>query len=207
MRINHLTTVITNLPGYEAAIIAGIKVYSRYIKGNRLTRNNQVGGFFQSLENQFRWGILEEYQVGFLVNPRINQYLEYERDITILTNCLFRTQGANPNFNNPAVQTAKQNLCWCLFNYRPNLPLYRVVLREYIETYYTVLHQELQTQNNLFSIATFNLTLEPFLARVCAHLHFSIEDRAALLITARGALFASRLINNRNAIGMDAQQF
>ena len=112
LRINHLLPIIANPQEYERALATGVKVYSRYIKNNWITRaNQQHGGFFQSLEDQTRWGILEEYQVGFLVNPCIIQYLEFEHHVTGLTNRLFRDQGANPNFNKPQVQDAKQNLC------------------------------------------------------------------------------------------------
>ena len=200
LRIAHLLPIIADQNSYEDSIARGIKVYSRYIKDNQVTRattnNNQ--GFFQSLEDQFKWGILETFQIGFTVNPRIRQYQEYEQRVGNLTSQHFQNQGANPHFNNLQVQDAKQNLCWCLFSYRPNFSLYRTVLREYIEAYYVTLHLELQTQNNQFTIIGFEQILEPYIAQRCAYLHFNIENNASLVVSAAIRLFnyRRRQINN-----------
>src|SRR5581483_2017279 len=106
------------------------------------------------------------------------------------------------------VQSAKQNLCWCLFYYRPNLPLYHTVLREYIETYYIALHLELQAQNNQFTVVGFEQTLEPYITQRCTYLHFNIENNAYTLINAAVTLFAHRRRRqNNNNIGMDQGQF
>src|SRR5581483_4217744 len=211
IRITHLQPVIANQNSYEATIERGIKVYSRYIKDNQVTRTDTTNnlGFFQSLEDQFKWGILETFQIGFTVNPRIRQYREYIRRVEELTTQHFQNQGANPQFNNNQVQSAKQNLCWCLFYYRPNLPLYHTVLREYIEAYYIALHLELQAQNNQFTIVGFEQTLEPYITQRCTYLHFNIENNAYTLINAAATLFAHRRRRrqNNNNIGMDQGQF
>src|SRR5947209_6782803 len=206
LRIAHLLPIIVDQNSYENSIARGIKVYSRYIKDNQVTRattnNNQ--GFFQSLEDQFKWGILETFQIGFTVNPRIRQYQEYEQRVGNLTSQHFQNQGANPHFNNLQVQDAKQNLCWCLFSYRPNFSLYRTVLREYIEAYYVALHLELQTQNNQFTIIGFEQILEPYIAQRCAYLHFNIENNASLVLTVAIRLFDHRRRqNNNNNVGMN----
>ena len=207
VRAAHLLPLITDQDDYENSIARGIRVYSRYIKENQVTQTtlNNNRGFFQSLEDQFKWGILERYQIGYTVNPRIRQYQEYERHIGYLTNQHFQNQEANPRFNNIQTQDAKQNLCWCLFNYRPNFSLYRAVLREYIETYYVALHLELQLQNNQFTIVGFEQILEPYIAQQCTYLHFNIRNNAASVLGAAGRLFNHRRRQNNNA-GMDPQQ-
>src|SRR5581483_6193302 len=160
--------------------------------------------------DQFKWGILETFQIGFTVNPRIRQYRKYIQRVEELTTQHFQNQGANPQFNNNQVQSAKQNLCWCLFYYRPNLPLYHAVLREYIEAYYIALHFELQAQNNQFTVVGFEQILEPYITQRCTYLHFNIENNAYTLINAAATLFAHRRRRrqaNNNNIGMDQGQF
>jgi len=208
LRIAHLLPVITDQNSYENTIVRGITVYSRYIKDNQATRAATTNnlGFFQSLEDQFKWGILETFQIGFTVNPRIRQYQEYIQRVEDLTTRHFQNQGANPHFNNTQVQSAKQNLCWCLFYYRPNFSLYRAVLREYIEAYYVALHLELQLQNNQFTVIGFEQILEPYISQQCTYLHFNIENNAFRLLTAAVGLFVHRRRQNNN-IGMDQNQF
>jgi len=208
-RIGHLIPLIVNQNNYEDSIAKGIRVYSRYIKENQITQTNfnNGQGFYQSLEEQFKWGILEGFQIGFIVNTRVGRYQEYEQHIAELTNQHFQNQGANPILINNLTRITAQNLCWCLFNYRPNFSLYRAVLREYIETYYIALHVELQLQNNQFTIIGFEQILEPYIAQQCTYLHFTIENNASRLLGAAIRFYNHKRRQNNNNIGMDAQQF
>lgn len=178
-RINHFTTVIPDIAAFEESVKEGIRVYSRHIKQNHFAPPNpdNFRGLYQSIEEQFRWGIFETFQTDIQVNTRISQYLEFERRITELTDNFLVNNGINQNLNNPQVQRAKQNLCWCLFNYRSQYPLYRTVLREYIEAFYFQIDLELQTLN----IPVFPLiqTIEPYIVQQCTYLEFCLRDNAA----------------------------
>src|ERR1700744_838381 len=60
-RTAHFATAIANLAEYEEAIADGIKAYSRYIKENHYRPARNFRGFFQSIEEQFYFGILETF--------------------------------------------------------------------------------------------------------------------------------------------------
>ena len=117
-RILHTIPGIANLEEFEGALKAGIKAYSRHIRRNHVILPANHRGFRQTLEDQFRWGILEVHQRYFQIQFGIRRYIEYEQRVTEIINQFFRSVGANPNFNNHLFQSIKQECCWCLYNYR-----------------------------------------------------------------------------------------
>ena len=204
-RIQHFTPVLPDIAAFEEAVVNRIRVYSRYIKQNHLAPPdpNNFGGLYQSLQEQFQWGILELFQPNIQVNTRISQYLEFERRITELTNNFLVNSGTNLNINIPQVQTAKQNLCWCLFNYRPQFPLYRTVLREYIENFYFQIHLGLQGTN--IPVLPLIQVVEPYIVQQCTYLEFSLRNNASRLLGAVARRFNFRRRQNNNNVAMDAQ--
>ena len=195
-RITQIIPGISNLEEFEEALTEGIKAYSRHIKENRFEPPVNFEGFQQSLEVQFKWGILEQKVNTFEVGFGIQKFQTHWQRATEIINNFFQDNGANPNFQNNNLQIAKQNCCWCLFNYR-DLPLYRTVLRDYIEDLYDEVDQELQGQGYNLQLDELVRTFETYINQQCTYLHFNSKSDSALKIQtiARGYI-ARRLANN-----------
>ena len=58
-RITNTIPGISNLAEFEEALKRGIQTYSQYIKTRNLTQTQNPQGFFQTLKDQFLYGILE----------------------------------------------------------------------------------------------------------------------------------------------------
>src|SRR3954447_6462071 len=181
-RITHTIPGIANLEEFETALSYGIKAYSRHIKRNHIVLPGNHGGFRQTLEDQFRWGILETHRKHFQIHFGIRRYIGYEQRVTEIINQFFRGVEANPNFNNPLLQSKKEECCWCLFSYRTT-PLYRTTLRHYIENLYREIDQELQNQGYNDDFYILIRDLELYINQQCTFLHFNLEHTAATQIT------------------------
>jgi hypothetical protein len=167
---------------YDQALSDGITAYSRYIKGNNITFNIHTTrpGFRQTLHNQINFGILQWHQRHFLINFRTSRYIEYQITVLQRINEFFRDNGANLTYNYEFIK-AQQDFCWCLFNYK-QLPLYRTVLRDYIESIYQEAQRELQRQQLNIRLTDLIDRLETYITRQCTYLHFNLEHNAAQLI-------------------------
>jgi hypothetical protein len=169
--------------GFETSLASGIKAYSQYIRRHRIQQPENVQGFQQTLKEQFTWGILHSYQRHLTISPRTSRYLEYRHDLLTLINRFFRDNGANLMYSN-TFDSAQQNYCWCLFNYRP-LPLYRTVLREFLRELYLEADRDLQTQSLDIPLTRLITAVENYTNQQCTHLHFNLRDNAQTLIAAR----------------------
>lgn len=191
-RISSLIPGLADFPAFRGAIEHGIKTYSRHIKRNHIIPPPGSLGFQQTVEEQIEWGILDTDQLNTQANTGLKRYLRYERFLTGLTIRFFRQNGANPNFNNPAVQLAKQNLCWCIYQYNRNSPLYRTVLRYYIELFYIEINYEFQIQGINAQLNGFIGNCEEAISQECTYLHFNLENDASHLIGAHIRGFLTR---------------
>ena len=128
--------ILTDSNAYDRALSDGIKAYSRYIKRNNISFDTHVArpGLRQTLHEQINFGILQWHQRQFLISFRTSRYIEYQVAVLLRINEFFQDNGANTTYNYEFIK-AQQDLCWCLFNYK-QLPLYRTVLRDYIESVY-----------------------------------------------------------------------
>src|SRR6266480_3005677 len=186
-RITSIIPGLSNLENYEQALEDGIRAYSRHIKTNRLIPQPHINGFRQTLDDQFYWGLTDPYTKNFQICRTQRRYQIYNLRITRILNQLFRTNGADLNFDNFNSQllTTQQDLCWCLFNYKAHLPFYRTVLREYLELYYQAIQQELYNQGLVIAITGFIGQIEAYITEQCTHLHFNLERNTAQLIVNR----------------------
>ena len=177
--------VLADSDAYDQALSNGIKGYSRLIKRQNFTLSSPAArpSFQQTLHEQINFGILQWHQRQFEVNYRTSRYIDYRLTVRQEIDHFFQDNGANTTYNNRFI-IAQQDLCWCLFNYK-NLPLYRTVLRDYIETVYHEVLKELQRQQLNIPLTILTNRLENFIARECAHLHFNLKHNAARLITQR----------------------
>ena len=194
-RAPSIYTILAESDAYDQALFEGIEEYSRHIKRHNITFANQEvrPGFYQTLHEQINFGILQWHQRRFQINNRTSRYIEYRVAILRRIDEFFQDNGANTIYNNRLI-TAQQDLCWCLFNYK-QLPLYRTVLRDYIETVYQEAQQELQNQQLNIPLVELIDRIETYITRQCTHLHFNLEHNAALLITQRRRLQLHRRQN------------
>jgi hypothetical protein len=201
LRVAHFTQALPNYGDFEQALFNGIKVYSRYIKANPQITGQPI---YQSLEDQFHWGILENYQRGFQVNKRVTRYLKFELEIATNLVVFCTHNGINPNFNTAQTAlTTLENLSWCLSSYQVDRPLYRTILREYLEEYYLTFQLELQSQQINIDITPFVQQTEQYINQQCTYLEFNIENEAATLIQ---NFYRLRLHQQRNhRLQMNAQ--
>ena len=175
-------TTFLNANAFDRALKEGIKGYSQHIRENNLTLPPNFRGFQQTLHEQFNWGLLHLHQRAFHINYRTSRYLKYRQNISRIINRFFQNNGANPNYNQ-AFTTVQQDCSWCLFNYR-KLPLYRTVLRDYIEDIYFEANRELQRQGLDIQLTDLIVNLEAYINDRCTYLHFNLEnDSAQLLIS------------------------
>lgn len=172
--------ILANERAFERSIRTGIKVYSQHIK--RINRVPPPGfsGFYQTLEDQIQWETLAVHQRRFTINNRVRRYLDYKQDIENVISHFFRNNGANPTFDYQ-FRAAQQDCCWCLFNYR-QAPLYRTVLRHFIEDVYFEADQELQRQGLQIDITRLIGEFETYINQQCTYLHFNLEHNSATLI-------------------------
>src|SRR5581483_6356928 len=175
-------TTLLETRAFDEALKSGIKAYSQHIKGNNLACPPNFIGFRQSLDEQFHWGILHLYRRNFQINSRTSRYLEYRTRVQEIIDQFFQENGANLTYNQ-AFNSAKQDCCWCLFNYK-KLPLYRTVLREYIEDVYYEADQELQRQGLGLQLTGLINRLETYFNTQCTNLHFNLATNSARLISA-----------------------
>jgi hypothetical protein len=138
-------------------------------------------GFQQTLNEQINLGLLQVHQRTFEINSRTSRYIEYRIRIRAIINQFFQHNGANRIYNQ-RFASAQQDCCWCLFNYK-QLPLYRTVLRDYIEDIYFETDQELQRQGLNLQLTDLILNIETYINEQCTYLHFNLEHNAARLIT------------------------
>ena len=184
-RAPSIYTTLANSEEYDQALSDGIKAYSRYIKRNNITFDTYEArpGFRQTLHEQINFGILQWHQRSFQINFQTSRYLEYRVTIRQRIVQFFQDNGANTNFSDDFT-FAQQDLCWCLFNYK-QLPLYRTVLRDYIESIYQEAQGELQLQQLDIPLTELINSLETYISRECTYLHFNLEHNAVRLISDR----------------------
>ena len=180
--------VLTDSDAYDQALLRGIEDYSRHIKRRNITFATRVAepGFYQTLYEQINLGILQWHQRRLQISHRTSRYLEYRVAILRRIDEFFQDNGADTTYNNRLI-IAQQDLCWCLFNYK-QLPLYRTVLRDYIEAVYQEVQQELQHQQLDIPLVELIDRIEAYITRQCTYLHFNLEHDAAQLITQRRRL-------------------
>ena len=183
MRAPLIYTTLTDTNAFDNSLSEGIKAYSQYIKRNNLVPPQNFVGFRQTLEEQFNWGLPSHHQRSFQINYRTSRYLEYRHNIKKLVNTFFSDNGIDITYNQTFV-TAQQDCCWCLFNYK-KLPLYRTILRDYIEDIYFEADQELRRQGLVIPLTGLVTTLEAYICEQCTYLHFNLENNAARLISTR----------------------
>ena len=166
-------TTLTEVDAFDEALKKGIKSYSQYIRRNQIVPPLNFAGFWQTLSEQFNFGLLQYHQRDLQVNYQFARYLEYRHRIRIIIKQFFENNGANPTFTQRFI-IAQQDCCWCLYNYK-KLPLYRTVLRDYIEDIYSEARQELQRQGLEISNERLITNLENYINDRCTYLHFNLE--------------------------------
>ena len=191
-------TTFINANAFDRALKEGIKGYSQHIRENNRVPPHNFVGFQQTLTEQFHWGLLHLHQRAFQINYRTSRYLEYRQNIRIIIDRFFYNNGANLNYNQAFI-AVQQDCSWCLFNYK-QLPLYRTVLRDYIEDIYFEADQELQRQGLNIPLAGLILNLENYINERCTYLHFNLENDAAQLLT-----LAFRYRQTRQLLTMNVQ--
>jgi len=170
---------LANSDEFDQYLKNGIKVYSQYIRINNYAAPPNV--IEQTLEAQYKWGILENRTLGIVINHRIRRYHELVRELRKLIQRFIRRTCAT-NFTSQELRTAYQLCSWCLFKYRQT-PLYRTVLRSYIENLYNQVDQVLQDQGYNISLENLTTQVEAFVNEKCTYFHFNLEDNAARLIS------------------------
>lgn len=198
-RAPSIYTILTNANAFDEALSKGIKAYSQYIRQNNLAPPSNFIGFRQSLDEQVNWGLLQTHQRSFQINYRTSRYIEYRIRIKTIIDQFFQENGANHTYNRRFV-IAQQDCCWCIFNYK-QLPLYRTVLRDYIEDIYFEADQELQQQGLIIPLTGLILNLEAYINEQCTYLHFNLESNAIRLIST----FRYRKLHQR-AMALTQQQ-
>src|SRR5215213_5049584 len=184
LRAPSIYIVLVNSNAFDQALSNGIRSYSRHIKRNNITVAPGVRGVFeQTLNEQINYGILEIHNRHFQISTHTSRYLEYRHTIRRFINEFFQSQGAN-NTHNRQFVIAQQDISWCLFNYK-DLPFYRTVLRDYIETVYQEARRELQRQQLDIPITQFINKLETYINEQCTYLHFNLRFDAARFIVNR----------------------
>lgn len=200
-RAPSIYTTLINSDEFDRALTQGIKAYSQHIRRQNLVPVPNFVGFRQNLDEQINWGLLSQFQRFFRINYRTSRYLEYGQRIGRIINQFFQDNGATINYNQRFI-LAHQDCCWCLFNYK-KLPLYRTVLRDYIENIYFEADQELQRQGLAIQLTELSTPLEAYINEQCTYLHFNLENNAAQLI----ATFRYRQLHRPNQPTMNANQF
>ena len=185
VRLRAATTYL-GLPdqrAFERSLTHGIKIYSRYIKNTAFDPPLGFQGLFQTLEEQFTCGILDPYQRDFEIKQNLIRYRHHRRHIVRIIDQLFEERGADTRTVHRRFSSAVYDCCWCLFNYK-KLPLYRTVLRDYLEDVYTEAQRELQRQQVPHEIGPLITNLEAYINQECIYLHFNLENQAAQIIAA-----------------------
>ena len=173
---------LADTAAFEANLRQGIVAYSQHIRRENLTPPENFAGFQQTLEEQFKWGILHLHEKRYRRNPRLKRYSEYTQRIRAITRQFFLDNRANLVFSNDFL-AAQQNCCWCLFNYR-KFPLYRTVLRDFIENIYIKASEGLLRQGLDIPLTELRRELEKYISEQCTYLHFNLEQNSAHKLSA-----------------------
>ena len=182
IRANHIYSGLANTRKFEASITAGISVYSRFIRRRATNLPPDFRGFRTTLLEQFHFGVLNDYNQNFQINHRLIQYSQYRERIIILVTQILNDNRADPSFSNALLATI-YDCSWCLYNYK-KLPLYRTVLRDYIEDIYIEVDWEFQQQELDIQLKRFIRNLEAYINEQCTYLHFNLKTSAVQIITA-----------------------
>jgi hypothetical protein len=106
---------LANSDEFDQCLRRGIKVYSQYLRINNYTA--PPNDIEQTLETQYKWGILENRALRIVINHRIRKYRELVRELRKIVQRFIRATCAS-NSTSQELQTAYKLSSWCLFKYR-----------------------------------------------------------------------------------------
>ena len=106
---------LANSNEFDQYLRQGIKVYSQYIRVNNLAAPPNV--IDQTLEQQYKWGILENKDPQIFISHRVARYQELVRELRRLIQRFIR-RTCTINVTSQELRTAYQHCSWCLFYYR-----------------------------------------------------------------------------------------